>query len=373
MAYSFSALGGFAIIDGFVPKTDGEDLRWRWACTTRSSAHVYGQATASAGDYMGEPGVFLEKFAGKSLTNLPKYGWLALQNSNHFAPEAERNWLLYHSRALRLAARAGQADGADVLVAFDHAFYTSAFADHFLQDAFAAGHMGFNRPASSAAAAMAFHDQKNRVGRVIRSRESKFPWTTYGDGQLSNACLGTCRAKIDEAQTASARSFLYAFVYGQVSTEHEMSILGKFPYEVKSDDRKDGGYDTTQRFSKPVLVRSAVGVSASTFVGAYDRGPIISGPMLELYDVQIGDLWKESGATGYGRLSQFFAAGLAYRDQTRVADDDGVWNNGWDMHVGGIDEPGPRALFVSGFSTPVGSFAYGAGELRAPSTIRLHR
>jgi hypothetical protein len=69
--------------------------------------------------------------------NAKAYVELALRNTDHFGWHNIRAYVRYHAEALRLAASArGRSDET-----FRRSLYTSAFADHFLTDAFAAGHI----------------------------------------------------------------------------------------------------------------------------------------------------------------------------------------------------------------------------------------
>ena len=77
------------------------------------------------------------------------YTLLALVNVQHFIPT--RPGAGGPSTTRRWSSRQGFPERA-VARDFAQVFSTSAFADHFLQDAFAAGHAGFNRPASGAVA-----------------------------------------------------------------------------------------------------------------------------------------------------------------------------------------------------------------------------
>ena len=73
-------------------------------------------------------------------TNVVDYTFLALVNVQHFHPAAPRNWRTFHDKALELATK--DYPGGPIARDFAQVFYTSAFADHFLQDAFSAGHAG---------------------------------------------------------------------------------------------------------------------------------------------------------------------------------------------------------------------------------------
>ena len=161
--------------------TDTATVRWCLACLTYSPT-LYGQSVAIAGDHVGSPEELMSVQGQRVATNLTDYVFLALVNIEHFHPAAPRNWRTHHDRALELAIEEIMRP-ARWPATSPRRSYASAFADHFLQDAFSAGHAGFNRAASGAAASMAFHDIWNRAGRVVKSPTGEC-WLQYGDGKL---------------------------------------------------------------------------------------------------------------------------------------------------------------------------------------------
>src|SRR5258705_4244149 len=144
------------------------------------SAELYGQACALAGDRFNAPADFMSTSAGWKAASRKQYYGLALANSTHFHPYAPREWRRYHSQALDHALEASRHQGLDAVDGLQLALFENAFADHFLDDPFSAGHMGFNRAASSVAASLVYHDQWNGKGRVVRDRTGA-SWRTYGD------------------------------------------------------------------------------------------------------------------------------------------------------------------------------------------------
>jgi hypothetical protein len=70
--------------------------------------------------------------------NAKSYVELALRNTDHFGWHNIVAYCKYHAEALRLA---DSARGIENSPAFRRALYTNAFADHFLTDGFAAGHI----------------------------------------------------------------------------------------------------------------------------------------------------------------------------------------------------------------------------------------
>jgi hypothetical protein len=205
------------------------DTTARWCLACRSfPAVLYGQSIAIAGDHVGTPEELMSSHGQIVAASIVNYASLALENVTHFHPEALRNWRAYHDQALELATK----DHPNATAARDFAtvFYTSAFADHFLQDAFAAGHSGFNRPASGAVASKVFHDVWNQTGRLVKS-STGVCWVQYGDGKLRYASA-TARFQIDAAEKASVADVLAAFVTGKRDLAREVRPVFYMPAEI---------------------------------------------------------------------------------------------------------------------------------------------
>ena len=111
----------------------------------------------------------------------------------------------------------------------------SAFADHVLQDSFAAGHMGFNRRASSASAAKRFHDVWNVRGRVVFDRNGA-SWTTYGDGKLDDAENAAGRRHVIDAATLSVKDVLLTFVLGRRYPQEGLATWRALPFTIEAPE-----------------------------------------------------------------------------------------------------------------------------------------
>jgi hypothetical protein len=199
------------------------------------AAQLYGQATALAGDRFGGPADFLSTRAGWKAASRKHYYSLALANTTHFHPYTTREWWRYHRQAVVHAVDASKQLGLDAVDALQLALFESAFADHFLHDAFSAGHMGFNRAASSAAASLVYHDQWNGKGRVIRDR-SGASWKTYGDGHLEIAANADGRAHVVAVATLSVAGVLRAFVLGNRDPSPELEIWRALPFVIDAPE-----------------------------------------------------------------------------------------------------------------------------------------
>ena len=161
------------------------------ALPQRPRALLFGQTCAVAGDHLGRPEEFLDSKRPARAVNIYTYLALALRNHSHFHPAAIREWRKFAREAMNCARGMGvcaRGQGYSVEHTIERVTVFAGFGSHFLQDAFAAGHMGFNRPASSATAAKGLHDRRNRSGVCVANLSQK-RWRTWGDGHLKN-CQG---------------------------------------------------------------------------------------------------------------------------------------------------------------------------------------
>lgn len=181
----------------------------------------YGQATALANDHLAAP-ADLESLEGQRDTvSFVTYALRAVEDGDHFHPRAPLMWQQHHLEALDLAEWANQtlirpAIGRVSIDArtrkdFAKILYENAFGDHFIQDSFAAGHMGMNRGATRPTAANNFHDRQNYTGRVVRDGIGHI-WRTHGDSKLHWPLSG--KTEVLRAATYSVYDTLRAFVVG---------------------------------------------------------------------------------------------------------------------------------------------------------------
>jgi hypothetical protein len=198
-------------------------------------ALIYGDATAIAGDHLDDPSEFMSQAGAWRFKNRKSYWLLALENIEHFNPMSTQSWAEYHAAAVDEALSAARSEGLASVKAYQLAIQESAFADHFLQDSFAAGHMGFNRTASSAAASKTFHDTWNKRGRIVCDRNGD-RWVTFGDGELASARNQDGRRHVMDAATMSVRGVLRAFVLGERSPEEELAAWRALPFAIQAPE-----------------------------------------------------------------------------------------------------------------------------------------
>jgi hypothetical protein len=210
--------------------------RYGMACgNVESQAFLYGQASAVSGDFLADPGEFLTALGVSVVTQRRNYWALALTNVAHFHPLATREWRAFHKDAVAEALAAARMSGVEQIEGLEQAFYDSAFGDHFLQDSFAAGHMGFDRGGSSAAAAKHYHDDWNRRGRLVSNRRGAV-WTTYGDGRLDLDDNRAGRQHVLAASTESAYAVLAAFVLGMYDPAPDLAVWNEVPFAIEDPE-----------------------------------------------------------------------------------------------------------------------------------------
>ncbi len=157
---------------------------------------TYGEVVALAGDYYATPQELAEELTtavaeairgvtpqdeGTFLLNTHRgwfdYALLANENQDHFAPRCWARYAQHHAEALQLALDKE----------LDAALVRNAFADHFLTDAFASGHLRVPRDGlvglTGALPTRKMHDEENVQGLWVQSA-SGFVWRAYGDDHL---------------------------------------------------------------------------------------------------------------------------------------------------------------------------------------------
>ena len=227
----------------------GIGTRLEIACgrNVATTADIYGDATAIAGDFLGEPSEFMSQSGAWRFKSNRSYYLLALENSAHFNPMSTQSWADYHGKAIDEALAGARADGGlETVRRFQLALQESAFADHFLQDSYAAGHMGFNRTASSAAASKSFHDAWNDRGRVVSDRNGD-RWVTFGDGWLNRPENEGGRRHVQDAATMSVHNVLRAFVLGERAPAEELALWRALPFTIQAPEMYVGVVDLFTR------------------------------------------------------------------------------------------------------------------------------
>lgn len=115
----------------------------------------------------------------------PKNGQAVFRELN--ASSLMREYLTLHAFAIHLAQEAGKRVASDkegAATYLSYAFMYNAFADHFLEDSFASGHMIVNRTIFGGIINnKALHDFYNKTGLDVMNLDGDI-WKTYGDHKL---------------------------------------------------------------------------------------------------------------------------------------------------------------------------------------------
>lgn len=201
---------------------------------TQRRAQAYGQATAIGGDHLSSPEDFLERSHGNQIASALVYAGLGLRNHDHFHPVAPRTWRRVRAQALDEAVSAAALSGTSQVALFERAFLRHAFADHFLEDTFASGHMGFNRSGSATVAALLFHNEWNARGRLVIDFHGR-QWRTFGDDQWDARCHDAppCQERVIDAGALSVLGFLHAFVLGARDGDLEFESEAAVPRVIE--------------------------------------------------------------------------------------------------------------------------------------------
>jgi hypothetical protein len=147
-----------------------------------------------------------------------RYLDLAASNVSHFSnvPAGRRNidvWRSMHRSAVMLAQHAS----ADPMAA-NHAWGLNAAADHFLTDAFSAGHLRTPRAELIKQGTVGnieskiLHDLDNKYGVEVTNARGDKPWIAYGDDALAQN--PEHRQKVIEAVALSKRDISDAIAQG---------------------------------------------------------------------------------------------------------------------------------------------------------------
>lgn len=172
-----------------------------------------------------------------------RYLKLATINVDHFGDDARTCYLAGHILAQQIAAAAGKTSDANEL---QHAYAVNAFADHFLTDLFASGHMRTPRrqlynltvlAQISGLCAKAMHDEDNVFGLWVENQRGD-RWVAYGDGRYFDRCNTANRVVMKKAIQQSMDEVWQAFSTGVVRQDDSqvLDYLPKIIEQVGDED-----------------------------------------------------------------------------------------------------------------------------------------
>lgn len=253
-------------------KEESETLKLVACKSPTLRAREYGLKSALSGDHVSEPENFEDVSAEKQATSWLNYGNLALKNHKHFWPHVKKEWRKQHIRAVALAdeARMEWRNGNRSLAIelFERSLNYSAFADHFLQDAFAIGHGGFSRIGSFQNTSLIFHDEWNKKGRWFKGHridDRNFDGASKGVYIKHRGTVDMCGEEDDK---------------NAVKVNREIGCQSGFDIWFAYGDKKlnfsssEGGHKSNKDNKNRMLAANESSISAviSTFVFGHDNG-----------------------------------------------------------------------------------------------------
>lgn len=164
---------------------------------------------------------------------------LAVVNYDHFLPDAAVAYQTGHREALQTALKAHQAaeNGQPILAGqlLELAYAQNAFANHWLTDAFSAGHIRTPRVAIANQIALPavlnllianlMHDEDNKIGLYVANKVG-MSWKAHGDGRLFSADSREQREIMLTTMQISADAIYEAFRSGEMpATLPELDYL----------------------------------------------------------------------------------------------------------------------------------------------------
>lgn len=199
---------------------------------------------------------------------------------------AVSKYAILHGLALYLARQSGiQASRSDpsALPLMKAAILYNAFADHFLQDAFAAGHLPVVRNSDRSGDNNGQHDYFNRTGIEVRNKKGE-TWTTYGDDFYEEVTYTHAIAANEVSIGEMFDEFLKAKAKG---IKAPLDVLTRI-----TNKRKQPGHSALDQYYCDTLLDA---------FGAYDLIPLPVGPDFSnthpFGNSRIGAYW---GASIYG-------------------------------------------------------------------------
>lgn len=170
-----------------------------------------------------------------------RYSGLALTNLDHFGVDAMICYRAGHIAAQQAAVQASKSANPDhdLMVAYA----INAFADHFLTDLFAAGHMrtprrkiyeyksnlGFQLdPISAGICAKAMHDEDNKFGLWVENKRGD-RWVAYGDARYRDLQNAANRAIMKKALQQSMDDVWNAFHTGNIISDPSGTVFQYLP------------------------------------------------------------------------------------------------------------------------------------------------
>jgi len=185
------------------------------------------------------------------------YAGLALVNFDHFGKDARTAYNAAHSAALRKAATEKTARSLEL------AYAMNAFADHYLEDSFSAGHLRVPRQKLHGGTLHAkdkcahfMHGEDNEAGLRVSNPNGK-SWVSYGDGKLLEKVDQDNVTHCFNALTVSVNEVFEAWSTGKVPLPETFGAWKHAPILEKLDYPADKE-NHPPMFNKSGLPRTAI-------------------------------------------------------------------------------------------------------------------
>jgi hypothetical protein len=183
---------------------------------------------------------------GTDIWPFGRYLALADTNYDHFGQHAVQAYSIGHQVALAKALEARNAKSNDLQIQLLSAAYTlNAFADHFLTDLFASGHLRTPRqqlsnvtviPALGSYCAGFMHGEDNCSGLYVSNKRGK-TWKAYGDDRLLDKANAENLLVVQGALQKSIDEVYNTFTAGHYPTS--FAALEQIPDLAKVSDYTD--------------------------------------------------------------------------------------------------------------------------------------
>lgn len=216
--------------------------------TAVNQALANGQSASSAYDALGDSlSEQWNRITGGGSVFSPwipmgRYLQLAAVNWDHFGEHAITAYTYGHTVAMQQGMLARNAPPAQQMGLLVQAYAMNAFADHFLSDAFSAGHV--RAPRKQLYETVTPNQVGSYLSRYMHDEDSHWglnlldaantPWHAYGDKRYFDTVDVANKAAVDSAVQLSVDEIFYAFNNGVITPTANLAALQLTPTPIGS-------------------------------------------------------------------------------------------------------------------------------------------
>lgn len=225
----------------------------RAVAARQQPSSVYAGMGTSPGHVVPDEDRAFDEATGGTMIKNGRYLNLAATNFDHFGVDAIACYTAGHLSAQRLAVKArNQPDPASRTRSLLNAYAVNAFADHFLTDLFAAGHMRTPRrplydSAETGATQLAaglcakrMHDEDNKFGLWVTNAVGD-RWVAYGDARYRDTWNAAGRVVMRAAVQQSMDDLWASYSTGQVTDQDASGVLRYTATVIRGITSRDTG------------------------------------------------------------------------------------------------------------------------------------